>query len=526
MTAEELPADDDVVMSARNISKVYGGTRALKGVDFDIRAGKVTVLYGENGAGKSTLMRIMSGVETPTAGTLTLDGEEVSFASPSEAEERGVAIIHQELNLSANMTVAESVFLGRELKRFGFVDNKEQVRRTQAVLDRLEEPIDPRATIGNLRLGQQQLVEIARALDEDARVLIMDEPTSALSATEVEVLFRVIRDLTAKGVAIVYISHHLDETLEIGDHAVVFRDGELVATAEMADIDLKWIVSAMVGRSADDMFTVIEAPVGDTVLEVDKLTVADPTQPGRLAVDDLSLSVRAGEVVGIYGLMGAGRTELFETLIGRNRSQGGAVQLFGRDVTGASIRERISRGMYLVPEDRQKDGLVQGQSVGANLSLASVTRCTRAGLTRDKVERRRNDDVIASVRVKAASQRAPIGSLSGGNQQKVVVGKALLTEPRLILLDEPTRGVDIGAKADIFKFMAELAESGVGVLFATSEVAEVLNSTTRILVMSRGRIVAEFSPGDATREAVLAAADDSELVELEHQQMEMEGAAE
>ncbi|WP_221933118.1 sugar ABC transporter ATP-binding protein [Tessaracoccus rhinocerotis] len=526
MTAHPAHALDEVVMSARGISKVYGGTRALNSVDFDIRAGKVTVLYGENGAGKSTLMRIMSGVESPTAGTLTLDGEEVTFASPAQAEARGVAIIHQELNLSANMTVAESIFLGREIKRFGFVDTKEQVRRTQAVLDLLEEPIDPRATISNLRLGQQQLVEIARALDEDARVLIMDEPTSALSATEVEVLFRVIRDLTDKGVAIVYISHHLDETLEIGDHAVVFRDGELVATAEMRDIDLKWIVSAMVGRSTDDMFTVIDAAVGDTVLEVDGLTVADPTQPGRLAVDDLSLSVRAGEVVGIYGLMGAGRTELFETLIGRNRAQAGSVRLFGRDVTNTSIGDRIARGMYLVPEDRQKDGLVQGQSVGANLSLASVTRFTRLGITDGKAERSRNADVIGSVRVKASSQGAPIGSLSGGNQQKVVVGKALLTEPQLILLDEPTRGVDIGAKADIFKFMAELAGSGVGVLFATSEVAEVLNSTTRILVMSRGRVAAEFTPASATREAVLAAADDSELVELEHQQMETEGAAE
>ena len=516
---------DEVVMSARGVSKVYGGTHALKSVDFDIRAGKVTVLFGENGAGKSTLMRIMSGVERPTAGTLILDGEEVAFTNPAAAESRGVSIIHQELNLSPNLTVAESIFLGRELTRGGFVDNKAQSERAQAVLDRLEEPINPGTVIGNLRLGQQQLVEIARALDEETRVLIMDEPTPALSATEVRVLFRVIRDLTARGVAIVYISHHLDETLEIGDHAVVFRDGALVATAEMADIDLTWIVSAMVGRSHDDMFASINAPVGDVVLEVEGLAVADPTQPGRLAVDDLSLTVRAGEVVGVYGLMGAGRTELFETLIGRNHAEAGTVRIFGGDVTRQSIRERIARGMYLVPEDRQRDGLVQGQSVGANLSLASVLRFTRGLLTRRAIEKKRNDDVIASVRVKTSGQAAPIGSLSGGNQQKVVVGKALLTEPRLILLDEPTRGVDIGAKADIFTFMAELAESGVAVLFATSEVAEVLNSTTRLLVMARGKITAEMTPAEATRESVLAAADDSEL-ETTHDLIDMEGAAE
>lgn len=507
---------DQAVMSARNVSKVYGGTRALRNVDFDIRAGKVTVLFGENGAGKSTLMRVMSGIESPTDGTLTLDGEGVVFTSPTDAVERGVAIIHQELNLSPNLTVAESIFLGRELTRGVFVDKRAQRQRAEAALARLQEPINPQAIVGDLRLGQQQLVEIARALDQEARVLIMDEPTSALSATEVEVLFGVIRDLTSKGVAIVYISHHLDETLEIGDHAVVLRDGSVVATEEIANVDLGWIVSAMVGRSHDDMFTEINAEVGDVALEVDGLTLADPSQPERLAVNDLSLSVRAGEVVGVYGLMGAGRTELFETLIGRNKPQVGAIRLFGDDITATSIRERIDRGMFLVPEDRQKDGLIQGQSVGVNLSLASVAAFTQGILTNSGRERKRNDEVIASVRVKTAGQSAPIGSLSGGNQQKVVVGKALLTKPKVILLDEPTRGVDVGAKADIFAFMAQLAAEGVAVLFATSEVAEALNSTSRLLVMSRGRIVAEMAPSAATRETVLAAADDSELVALEH----------
>lgn len=516
MTSFQTAPVDQVVMSARDVSKVYGGTRALRNVDFDIRAGKVTVLFGENGAGKSTLMRVMSGIETPTGGTLTLDGEEVAFSSPTDAVSRGVAIIHQELNLSPNLTVAESIFLGRELTRLGMVDTAAQQKRAKAALDRLQEPIDPRAVVGDLRLGQQQLVEIARALDQEARVLIMDEPTSALSASEVEVLFGVIRDLTSKGVAVVYISHHLDETLEIGDHAVVLRDGAVVATEEIANIDIGWIVSAMVGRSHDDMFTEINAEVGGVALEVRELTLADPSQPERLAVNNLSLEVRAGEVVGVYGLMGAGRTELFETLIGRNKPQAGVVTLLGDDITGWSIRERIAAGMFLVPEDRQRDGLIQGQSVGSNLSLASVHEFTRGFITDGGRERKRNDEVIASVRVKASGQSAPIGSLSGGNQQKVVVGKALLTEPKVILLDEPTRGVDVGAKADIFAFMAALAAKGVAVLFATSEVAEALNSTSRLLIMSRGRIVAEISPATATREQVLAAADDSDLVALEH----------
>ncbi|VEP40041.1 MULTISPECIES: ATP-binding cassette domain-containing protein [Tessaracoccus] len=295
MTSAQAAAVDQVVMSARDVSKVYGGTRALRNVDFDIRAGKVTVLFGENGAGKSTLMRVMSGIETPTGGTLILDGKEVTFSSPTDAVSRGVAIIHQELNLSPNLTVAESIFLGRELTRAGMVDTSAQLKRATAALDRLQEPIDPRAVVGDLRLGQQQLVEIARALDQEARVLIMDEPTSALSASEVEVLFGVIRDLTSKGVAVVYISHHLDETLEIGDHAVVLRDGAVVATEEIANIDIGWVVSAMVGRSHDDMFTEIKAEVGEVALEVRGLTLADPSQPERLAVNNLSLEVRAGK---------------------------------------------------------------------------------------------------------------------------------------------------------------------------------------------------------------------------------------
>lgn len=509
--AEAGSLSDEVVMSARGISKIYGATRALRSVDFDIHRGKVTVLLGENGAGKSTLMKIMSGVEQPTAGTLILDGQEVTFGSPTAAVARGVAIIHQELNLCPNLTVYENIFLGREITTAGQVDKRTQIARSETVLQRLEEPINPRSEVGELSLGQQQLVEIARALDEEARVLIMDEPTSALSAAEVEVLFRVIRDLTAKGVSVVYISHHLDECLEIGDFAVVLRDGAVVAQEEMANVDIPWMVTQMVGRKQSELYSRMDAPLGEPVLEIENLIVADPSQPGRIAVRDLSLTVRAGEVVGIYGLMGAGRTELCETIAGRNRPIDGSIRLLGHDISRASVPERISRGMFLVPESRQADGLVQGQSVGFNLALSSLGRFKQLGMLSGAKESNVVLETIRSVGVKAASPKAPIESLSGGNQQKVVVGKALMTEPRLLVLDEPTRGIDVGAKADIFSMMSALAHKGLAVLYATSEVAEAVNASSRILVMSRGRLVADFSPEEASQAKVLAAADDSGL---------------
>lgn len=501
--------DAEVIMTARNVSKVYGGTHALRHVDFDIRRGAVTVLLGENGAGKSTLMKIMSGVEPPTDGALVLDGDDVSFRNPTEAVARGVAIIHQELNLASNLSVSDNIFLGREITKGGRVDRSAQLAASREVLERLEEPINPGRLVGDLRLGQQQLVEIGRALSQEARILIMDEPTSALSAGEVEVLFRVIRDLTAHGVAVVYISHHLDECLEIGDYAVVLRDGAVVAQERMENVDLPWIVRQMVGRTQDELYSRVDAELGESVLEVEKLVVADPSQPGRIAVNNVDLTVRAGEVVGVYGLMGAGRTELLETIAGRNSSDGGRIVVYGADVTHHRISSRIARGIYLVPEDRQRDGLIQGQSVGSNLVISTIhTLISSLGLVRRDEEKKRVVSAIGSVKVKTSSPGADIGSLSGGNQQKVVIGKALLTRPRLLLLDEPTRGIDVGAKADIYALMAELASSGVGVLFATSEVEEAVNAATRIVVMSRGAVSAEFSPEEATREKVLAAADE------------------
>jgi erythritol transport system ATP-binding protein len=377
-------------------------------------------------------------------------------------------------------------------------------------MERLDEPLDAATAVADLRVGQQQIVEIARALAQDARVLIMDEPTSALSVAEVEVLFRVIRELTAAGVAIVYISHHLEEALEIADHVVVFRDGALVARAEADEVDAAWVVEKMVGRNPDELFPEEHAEAGEQLLEVENVVVADPVNPGRRLVDDVSLTVRAGEIVGLYGLMGAGRTELLETLAGRVAPAHGRVVLGGRPIEGASISQHIDSGVTLVPEDRQRDGLVQPMTVGQNMTLASLWRYVRHGawVARDQ-EGGAIQRMMKTVTVKASGPQAPIGSLSGGNQQKVVLCKALLTEPRVLLLDEPTRGIDVGAKAEIFELMTEQAKRGLGVLFATSELEEALHVPDRLLVMSRGRIVREFRRGTARREEVMAASEET-----------------
>jgi erythritol transport system ATP-binding protein len=511
--AAAATAPVEPVLRAVEVTKVYGGTHALKGVSLDIAPGRVMVLFGENGAGKSTLMKILSAVESPTTGVIQLDGSAVRFAGARDAADHGISIIHQELSLCANLSIEDNLFLGRERTRRGIlVDSGRQRDLARTVLERLDGTIDASTPVGELRLGQQQLVEIARALLQNARVLIMDEPTSALSAPEVEVLFKVIRDLTAQGVAVVYISHHLEEALDIADDVAVLRDGFMVATARAEDVDLAWVVRTMVGREQDGLFPSRGATVGEVALEAVELSVADPANPDRLAVDAVSFSVRAGETVGIYGLMGSGRTELLECLAGRVPAATGKVYLHGAPVTG-TVRSRIRRGLALVPEDRQRDGLVQTMSVGQNLSLAALSRFVRR-LTVDRREERSGiDSMIGDVTVKTSGPAAPIGSLSGGNQQKVVIGKMLMTGPRVLLLDEPSRGVDVGAKADIFALMSRQAERGLAVLFTTSEAEEALHIPDRLLVLVRGRLVADLRAGEVTRDRLMSLADGAETSE-------------
>ncbi|MDR5773110.1 sugar ABC transporter ATP-binding protein [Caballeronia sp. LP006] len=505
-TNEQGAAKDGVLLSARDVVKSYGGVHALKGVNFEIHRGKVTTLFGENGAGKSTLMKILSGVEKPTSGEIELDGERVAFTSSTDARNHGISIIHQELSLAPNLSVRDNVFMGRELRTPTGVNFAEEARQTRALMEELEEDVDPMTLVRDLRLGQQQVVEIARALSVDSRILIMDEPTSALSASEVEVLFKVIRDLTSRGVSIVYISHHLEEALQVTDYAVVLRDGRITATAERKDIDLGWIVRNMVGENFDLGSPPTGYEFGEVALDIDDVSIADESGSGVSVVDRLSLKVRAGEIVCIYGLMGAGRTELLEAVAGRTRLPvtGGTIRLEGESMAGLSIAQRIGRGLVLVPEDRQRDGLVPTMSVGSNLSLASIRSFVKGILMSPPVERELVGQSIRNVHVKTSGPGASIRSLSGGNQQKVVIGKMLATGPRVILLDEPSRGIDIGAKSEVFRLLAENAKKGLAVVYSTSEVGECLSVAHRIIVMRRGKISAEFGP-DANKDDIMAA---------------------
>lgn len=505
--------DGEVILEAVDIGKNFGVTQALAGVNFTIRKGRVTALFGENGAGKSTLMKILTGIEQPSFGGIRLNGELIELDGPTDALERGIAIIHQELNLCPNLSVRDNIFLGRELRnRRGGIRFRDERAVTQELMELLEEEISPDTLAGDLRLGQQQLVEIARALSANAQVLIMDEPTSALSAPEVRVLFRVIRDLTAKGVAVVYISHHLEEALSIADDIVVFRDGNLVAVAQSDDVDLTWIVSKMVGREAIHDFRDSDRNFGERVLSVSNVSIINPSDPLRFAVSNVSLDVRSGEVVTLYGLMGAGRTELLECVAGVMPQVEGAVTVNGISIDGLSIQERIAAGVGLVPEDRQRDGLVQLMSVGNNLTLADLLHLTRRGLLSGSSQDEEAVTQIKNVHIKTEGPKAPITSLSGGNQQKVVIGKILMTKPKVLLLDEPTRGIDVGAKGEIYSLIFELAAQGLAVLVATSEIGEALTASHRIVVLSRGRISAEFDSRTAQREEVMAAS--GEAVEV------------
>jgi erythritol transport system ATP-binding protein len=504
----QSPKQDEVVLSARDIAKSYGSTHALKGVNFDVHRGQVTTLFGENGAGKSTLMKILAGIIQPSSGEIMLDGEPVVFASAADARDRGISIIHQELSLAPNLSVRDNIFMGREITKRSSVDFTEEERQTRALMTELEQDIDPLTLVENLRLGQQQIVEIARALSVNSRILIMDEPTSALSATEVEVLFKVIRDLNARGVSIVYISHHLEEALQITNHAAVFRDGRLTAVGARKDINLEWIVRNMVGENYDLGSPPQGYDFAGVALAVDDLTVPDAGGVGYNVVDHLSLSVRSGEIVCIYGLMGAGRTEFLETVAGRLKAGSGQVLLNGQDVSRLTIAQRISAGLCLVPEDRQRDGLVQSMTVGQNLSLASIMAFTHRLFTSQKSEQAVIDSAINRVHIKTQSDNAPITSLSGGNQQKVVIGKMMATNPKVLLLDEPSRGIDVGAKGEVFRLLAAGARQGLAVIYSTSEVGECFSVAHRIIVLRRGRIAAEFD-SNATKEQIMAASGES-----------------
>jgi erythritol transport system ATP-binding protein len=502
MTDSDAPRPDDVILVAQDIRKSYGGVEALKGVTFAARRGAVNVLVGENGAGKSTLMKILSGSEQPTSGQVLLDGRPVTLDSPRAAMAAGIGIIHQELSLFPNLSVAENMFAGRELRTAAGVDFAEQRRRTAQVLERLRQSFSPDAIVGDLPIGQQQLVEIGRVLLTETRVLIMDEPTSALSNNEVDVLFSVMADLRREDVTVIYISHKLDEFRRIGDWVTVLRDGRLVAESSMRDTDTGWIVRQMVGRDPSTLFTRSTREPAEAVLEVESLTVPGRKEP---VVDDVSLTVRAGEVVGIYGLLGAGRTELLEAIMGMRAVSAGTVKVHGRLSPKSEVAARIRDGLALVPEDRQRDGLVQTMSIKDNLLLSTLHKLRRRGALLPSAEKRSAGDQVSRLSIKIPGLAAPVTSLSGGNQQKVVLGRALLTNPVVLLLDEPTRGVDVGAKSQIAAIIAELADQGMGILFVSSELAEV--------TAMADRITATYEAEEVTEERLVAASASAQALE-------------
>jgi erythritol transport system ATP-binding protein len=494
---------DDVVLRLEGVTKVYSGTVALRSADFEIRKGAVNVLVGENGAGKSTMMKLVAGVETPTSGRILLDGREVKFADTSAAMAAGVGMVFQELNLFGNLTVAENIFANREIMKAGHIDHAEQERQAGELMARLQTGVDPKAMVEDLMIGQQQLVEIAKATARNARILIMDEPTSALSAPEVEILFRVIADLKAKGVAIVYISHRLEELIRIGDYITVLRDGRVTGSRAMADVDVPWIVRQMIGSDAKDFSQAGDHAFGEEMLRLEDISLLRAT--GGYAVDHVSLTVRAGEILGVYGLMGAGRSELLECIIGRHPLAAGRIFVDGRPVRERDIGGRIARGLALIPEDRQRDGLAQILSIGENLVMSSLHKLARVFHISASAEAEAIKREVRDLSIKVVDASAPVSSLSGGNQQKVVIGKALLTEPKVLLMDEPSRGIDIGVKGDVFRIMRGLAAKGLGIVFVTSDLDEALALSDRIAVMSKGRLTAMLDRAGATGAAIVAA---------------------
>jgi ribose transport system ATP-binding protein len=496
-----------MVLAARGICKTFPGVRALDDVSLCLQPGRLVALLGENGAGKSTLMSILAGVTKPDRGEVLVDGRPVRFATTRDARAHGIAAIFQELSLVANLTVAENIFLGREPRnRLGLIDYRALHRRARELLERLSLDVAPDRALGTLRVGQQQVVEIARALSTRARVLIMDEPTSALAQAETASLLKLVDELKRAGVAILYITHKFEELAGIADDVAIMRDGRLVAERGFADIPHDEIVRLMVGREMSSFSAPSRAAATDEVLRVEGASLPHATRPGDYVVRDVSLHVARGEVVGLFGLIGAGRTELLETMFGVHGTRAECRMFVGRTpVDVRSTANAISAGLALAPEDRKHDGLVLGMSARENAGLACDAGSPWRYLS-PRHETARVRPLLEQLHLKAGSIETPVRNLSGGNQQKVVLAKWLATRPKVLLLDEPTRGIDVNAKNEIYALIHDLAASGLGVILASSELPEILAVCDRIIVLSEGRKTAELTRAEATPEVLMNAA--------------------
>jgi len=495
------------LLEMAEISKEFPGVLALERVSVSAERGEVLALLGENGAGKSTLVKILSGVYPypEYGGEIRIGGRVCRFRSTRDAVEAGVTIIHQELNLVPQFSVAENIFLGREPARRGAIDQAAMEREAAAILARMRVELDPRTPVYQLSVGQQQLVEIAKALSLQARILIMDEPTSALAQSEVLHLFDLIRNLRRDGVTIIYISHKLEEIFALADRVTVLRDGQYVGTRSVAEASRDELVSMMVGRELGELYPKAQAGLGEAVLEVEGLSAERPDRPGAFAVDGVSFQLHAGEVLGLAGLLGAGRTELALTLFGAWPGPcRGRVRIGGCEVLPRSPREAIDAGLALVTEDRKLTGLVLGMGTGENVSLASLPDLSPLGVVDRRAEESLVRRYVQELRVKVSRLEQPVGTLSGGNQQKVVLAKWLATNPKVLILDEPTRGIDVGAKAEVYQIIGELAARGVAILMISSELPELLAMSDRILVMHQGRAAAVLDRVEATQERIMA----------------------
>jgi len=481
------------------IDKSFPGVKALDNVNLKVRPHSIHALMGENGAGKSTLLKCLFGIYKKDSGSILFQGREIDFQSTKEALENGISMVHQELNLVLQRSVMDNMWLGRYPTKGVFVDQDKMYRDTKAIFDELDIDIDPRARVGTLSVSQMQMIEIAKAFSYDAKIVIMDEPTSSLTEKEVNHLFKIIRKLKERGCGIVYISHRMKEIFEICDDVTVFRDGQFIAEREVATLTEDSLIEMMVGRKLEDQYPRLDKAPGEVRLKVDNLS-----GPG---VNGVSFSLRKGEILGVAGLMGAGRTELMKVLYGALPRTGGHVTLDGHEVVTRSPQDGLANGIVYISEDRKRDGLVLGMSVKENMSLTALRYFSRSGGSlKHKDEQQAVSDFIRLFNVKTPSMDQAIGLLSGGNQQKVAIARGLMTRPKVLILDEPTRGVDVGAKKEIYQLINQFKADGLSIILVSSEMPEVLGMSDRIMVMHEGHLGGEFTREQATQEVLMAAA--------------------
>jgi len=513
MEAVACPVGEATILRMEGITKVFPGVKALENVDLSVRCGTIHAICGENGAGKSTLIKVLSGIYAHGTydGKIILDGQEKMFASTHDAEKAGIVCIHQELALVPEMSVAENIFLGNQPNRAGLINFDQMIRQAGDLLEKVginsqgaSSGVNPNTKIINLGVGKQQLVEIAKALAKDARLLILDEPTSALTENEVDVLMDILDNLRKKNITCIYISHKLDEVMRIADDVTILRDGQTIGSRRISDISKADIVRMMVGRELTNFFPREPHSVGEVAFEVKNYTIHNPWVSGKKLVNDVSFKIHRGEIVGISGLMGSGRTELFSSIYGAFEARSeGEVYLNGKKLSIKSPDDAIKHGIYYLTEDRKRFGLVLGMSILENTTLSSLSKVSKLGLLDINKERTATQKYINFLRTKTPSPLVKVKNLSGGNQQKVAIGKALMTEPKVLILDEPTRGIDVGAKYEIYKIMNQLVEQGVVVIMISSDLEEVLGMSDRVLVFGIGELRGSLDISEADQEMIM-----------------------